>query len=754
MKSREYFTGVFGGSSALSSSPPEKDIWGSATKKGSFDEHGKFIVTENDEASQTLESETLEREPVDEESVPDLSAVGQLDSTQATDVFQLSNNNFNNEPSDTFNNPLDNFNNQVSESFGNPLSDTFGSVGGFPPLQGRATSRFSSLAMQDDQFLEPDQFNTPFNRPYTEDHEDEVNDILSFATDPRALPSPQQTERLTSSFASQTLSSDPIFYPPFESDGPRRESSQFFPPGGQNPNAGLFEHPVVPQQPTLPPAPPQTTRVMIMADKLRWVYKDPQGNIQGPFTGLEMHEWYRGGYFHVNLEVKRDDDPTFEPLHSLVKRIGNQREPFLVPLPSRTQTQVIPPRSTTTLSAWNTTLFGEEDGKPWLAPAAPLPLATTIVGTTLTADQQNALERRKQEEQYLLVRQREMAQQPPATQNPLPAISHVPQPYVAPPAPALAPFQANYPPIHPSLAMGITHHVHTPAPVQVQSLPPLDTLRNTSSQGPPTPSQFPSSGSRNFMTPWGGQPTVSPGPQIPVQPELAQHLEHNLSQEPPPKMDDPVAPPPTTAYQPPPPVPVEQEQEHMPVTEEEESLPIPLPVQALLEEPDSFDLHHEDMEPSSIIAISAPSPARTAPWAKEEPKKPALLSLKQIQELEAKRAAEQARKLALERQAQVSIAPPVPTVGSPQQTLPASSTWGSVAAKGWSAKSTGSTGVIVAGPGKKTMAQIQKEEEEDRAKLASKVKEVGVGSSTGRGYAGVAATVSPKVGLIKDAVDW
>ena len=56
-KSREYFTGAFAGSSALSSgsSPPDKDLWGSATKKGSFDENGKFVVAEDDQNAQTIE---------------------------------------------------------------------------------------------------------------------------------------------------------------------------------------------------------------------------------------------------------------------------------------------------------------------------------------------------------------------------------------------------------------------------------------------------------------------------------------------------------------------------------------------------------------------------------------------------------------------------------------------------------------------------------------------------------------------------
>src|ERR1700737_3088325 len=199
---------------------------------------------------------------------------------------------------------------------------------------------------------------------------------------------------------------------------------------------------------------------------------------------------------------------SLEPPAPLVKRIGNQREPFLVPLPSKTQTQLIPPRSTTTLSGWNTTLFGEgpEEIKQWVAPAPTIQAAS---GTTLTADQQNALERRKQEEQYMLVRQREIAQQQQLAHPAVHPLHHpAPQhPFVA--SPSFSGFSS----IH-NLPMGITHHVHTPAPVQVQTLPALDTLRTGGTalpvqqtqprqsplaRGPGFQNQVPR---REFMSPW------------------------------------------------------------------------------------------------------------------------------------------------------------------------------------------------------------------------------------------------------------
>lgn len=147
-------------------------------------------------------------------------------------------------------------------------------------------------------------------------------------------------------------------------------------------------------------ATPQTT--LVMPDKIQWEYRDPQGVIQGPFSGLEMHDWFKGGYFPQDLHVKRVEDPDFEPLSQLIRRIGNQREPFLVPLQGLVPlTQGGP--SWGPASGWSDSINQQPPGtvQPPFANSFP------TFGTTLTADQQNALERRKQEEQFLMARQRE-----------------------------------------------------------------------------------------------------------------------------------------------------------------------------------------------------------------------------------------------------------------------------------------------------------------------------------------------------------
>jgi PERQ amino acid-rich with GYF domain-containing protein len=154
--------------------------------------------------------------------------------------------------------------------------------------------------------------------------------------------------------------------------------------------------------------PTSQQRQMVMPDRMRWIYRDPQGNKQGPWSGLEMHDWYKAGFFTAELQVKKLEDHDYEPLAQLIRRIGNSREPFLVPQigvphgPPSNQPNQWAPATTGTLPP--TTQAG----------VAQPPFANSFpsFGTTLTAEQQNALERRKQEEQYLMARQKEhLAQQ-------------------------------------------------------------------------------------------------------------------------------------------------------------------------------------------------------------------------------------------------------------------------------------------------------------------------------------------------------
>ena len=157
------------------------------------------------------------------------------------------------------------------------------------------------------------------------------------------------------------------------------------------------DHPAPPNQ-----LPTSQQRQMVMPDRMRWIYRDPQGATQGPWSGLEMHDWYKAGFFSPELQVKKLEDTEYEPLAQLIRRIGNSREPFLVP-------QIGIPHGAPTSAS-----IGGPSSATAPASTAQPPFASSFpsFGTTLTAEQQNALERRKQEEQYLMARQKEhLAQQ-------------------------------------------------------------------------------------------------------------------------------------------------------------------------------------------------------------------------------------------------------------------------------------------------------------------------------------------------------
>lgn len=152
--------------------------------------------------------------------------------------------------------------------------------------------------------------------------------------------------------------------------------------------------------------PASQQRQMVMPDRMRWIYRDPSGNTQGPWSGLEMHDWYKAGFFSPELQVKKLEDADYEPLAQLIRRIGNSREPFLVP-------QIgIPHGSSAPIPSSTTATSGAVPATTPSAAQPPFASSFPSFGTTLSAEQQNALERRKQEEQYLMARQKEhLAQQ-------------------------------------------------------------------------------------------------------------------------------------------------------------------------------------------------------------------------------------------------------------------------------------------------------------------------------------------------------
>lgn len=177
-------------------------------------------------------------------------------------------------------------------------------------------------------------------------------------------------------------------------------------PFSTGPSSGNYFARSQEQDATSSQMPASQQRQMVMPDRMRWIYRDPSGNTQGPWSGLEMHDWYKAGFFSPELQVKKLEDADYEPLAQLIRRIGNSREPFLVP-------QIgIPHGSSAPIPSSTTTTSGAVPATTPSAAQPPFASSFPSFGTTLSAEQQNALERRKQEEQYLMARQKEhLAQQ-------------------------------------------------------------------------------------------------------------------------------------------------------------------------------------------------------------------------------------------------------------------------------------------------------------------------------------------------------
>jgi len=59
-----------------------------------------------------------------------------------------------------------------------------------------------------------------------------------------------------------------------------------------------------------------------------WLYRDPQGSVQGPFPTHEMALWYSQGYFSANLLLRRECDKVFVTLLEMGRLYG--RNPFAI----------------------------------------------------------------------------------------------------------------------------------------------------------------------------------------------------------------------------------------------------------------------------------------------------------------------------------------------------------------------------------------------------------------------------------------
>ncbi|KAK5700758.1 kinesin-like protein [Elasticomyces elasticus] len=601
-----------------------------------------------------------------------------------------------------------------------------------------------------------------------------------------------------------------------------------------------------------PPAPQQKT--MVMPDRMRWIYRDPQGQTQGPWTGLEMHDWYKAGFFSPELLVKKYEDTDYEPLAQLIRRIGNSREPFLVPQIGIPHGAV----SNNGPTAWAGTAAGPGPSVGAGAGPATIPNTTNPAsaggvqppfassfpsfGTTLTADQQNALERRKQEEQYLMARQKEhlaqaqMAQrmQPPSSQHGLapsqlnhhssvqslhsqPSFGSISSPNAFQPSPTQAPAGGN-------VAGFFDNSFRSPQSGGLGAVGAgVDSLGHIREEEIPGIMDRLSMNERSAPGQFGapGQPFSQQQQQQAQQPQHHQQVQqmyedrarlqqeqaqHDAAQQHVPneqagpnerlqqfqqlqgqgldarfqpavgKSEQKQAPatqnngaPPSTYGQ----------QEPLSLTEQVEAavsaqqspapqqggLPQPFPPapsQSPLPAPAAQrtgrqsvadQLQTESRDMSQTPSVDTPS-AAVAPWAKEPAEGPKGPSLREIQEIEAKKAAEvealasAARRAAAEKEMEA-----LAQVQAPQPGLPSSSSWGATASPATPVNGTSAAWTKAAqkttGPSTKSMAQIQKEEEARKkrqvaAALAAQASVTGaVAAPTGgKSYANLASKVT------------
>jgi hypothetical protein len=69
-----------------------------------------------------------------------------------------------------------------------------------------------------------------------------------------------------------------------------------------------------------PPPPPGSSPFIITPQAYAadaWLYKDPQGQVQGPFTRIDILDWYQSGFFTT---VSRRPHASEADLHAMLSR--------------------------------------------------------------------------------------------------------------------------------------------------------------------------------------------------------------------------------------------------------------------------------------------------------------------------------------------------------------------------------------------------------------------------------------------------
>lgn len=95
----------------------------------------------------------------------------------------------------------------------------------------------------------------------------------------------------------------------------------------------LLKPPNLPQPGAFHGAPVEGMGQLVQPENIQWIYLDASGNEQGPFTGDVMQEWLGDGYLSLDLQIRRQEQSSFQTLRLFCESINNYILPFKTPLP-------------------------------------------------------------------------------------------------------------------------------------------------------------------------------------------------------------------------------------------------------------------------------------------------------------------------------------------------------------------------------------------------------------------------------------
>lgn len=136
--------------------------------------------------------------------------------------------------------------------------------------------------------------------------------------------------------ASNVLPGVTSSWSPFGAGGSALLSSNnesIFKSNGIIPKNDLFSPGVGFQTSTPPPGISSPVPTMVSPENINWIYKDPSGAEQGPFNGIRMQEWYSSKWLQDFLHIRRVEESEFYTLKDYMTKVNNFVEPFLVPQP-------------------------------------------------------------------------------------------------------------------------------------------------------------------------------------------------------------------------------------------------------------------------------------------------------------------------------------------------------------------------------------------------------------------------------------